>query len=191
MMLDYLEVMEKNEMNYQLGSFLLRRPEPEDLKALYQQKNDPQIASLLGGFSVGYAMADLEEWLEYHRKTTNEALWVVVDAENSNECVGHVGLYNIDFRIGMAEFAILLGNPRVWGKGLGKACTNFALQYGFNELNLNRIYLSVLATNERAIMLYHSLRFAEEGRLRQAQYKNGHYVDVLLMSILREEYERP
>lgn len=177
-------------MNYQIESFLLRRPEPTDLEALYQQKNDPGVSRLLGGFSPGYAMADLKEWLENHRKSTNEVLWAIVDTSNANECVGHVGLYNIDYRIGMAEFAIMLGNPRVWGQGLGRACTTFALQYGFDELNLNRIYLSVLTTNERAIALYRSLKFVQEGLLRQAQYKNGQYVDVLLMSILKDEYDR-
>lgn len=175
-------------MNYDLGDYILRRPEQIDLEALYIQKNDPEIAALLGGFTQGYAMPDLREWLELHRQRSDEVIWAVVDKHN-DQCVGHVGIYQIDYRVRDAEFAIMLGERAVWGHGLGRACTRFAIGYGFGELNLNRIHLSVLATNERAIRLYHSLGFHDEGCLRQAQFKNGRYIDVVLMSMLHAEYE--
>ena len=175
-------------MNYILGDYILRRPELTDLEAFYVQKNDPEIATLLGGFTLGYAMADLRDWLEYHRKRNDEVIWAIVEKARE-KCVGHVGLYQIDHRIRDAEFAIMLGDRTVWGRGLGKACTRLTIDYGFRELNLNRIHLSVLATNERAIHLYHSLGFQDEGRLRQAQFKKGQYIDVVLMSMLRSEYE--
>lgn len=175
-------------MNYILGDFILRRPEPADLESLYEQKNDPEIAALLGGFTLGYAMTDLRDWLEFHRKRNDEVVWAVVEHE-TKRCVGHVGLYQIDYRIRMAEFAIMLGDRTIWGRGLGKDCTRVVLDFGFRELNLNRIHLNVLATNERAIRLYHSLGFQDEGRLRQAQYKHGQYVDICLMSLLRTEFE--
>jgi ribosomal-protein-alanine N-acetyltransferase len=174
-------------MNYRLGDFVLRRIEPEDLPELYHQKNDPAVAAMLGGFTTGYSMTDLKHWVEYHRTRSDEVLLAIAEAE-TNRCVGHVGLYNIDYRIRMAEFAIMLGNPTTWNKGLGRACTNFMLNYGFRDLNLNRIYLTVLATNERAMRLYHSLGFRDEGRMRQAQYKDGQYIDVFMMSLLRSEF---
>jgi [ribosomal protein S5]-alanine N-acetyltransferase len=174
-------------MNYTVAGYLLRRPEPADLELLHEYKNDPELAGMLGGFSLGYSMTDLREWMEFHRQRKDEVLWAIVAAE-SGICAGHLGLYQVDHRIRMAEFAILIGDRSAWGKGLGRACTSFALEYGFNELNLNRIHLSVLTTNERAIRMYRAVGFREEGVLRQAQFKNGRYVDVLLMSVLRKEY---
>lgn len=174
-------------MNYQLGDIILRRPEPKDLDSLYQQKNDPEIAALLGGFTTGYSTKDMTDWLDYHRRQRDEVIWSIARSLD-DICLGHVGLYNIDYRIRSAEFAILVGNRTAWGKGIGRKCTEFMLHYGFKELNLNRIHLSVLAINERAIRLYHLIGFQEEGRLEQAQYKGGNYVDVILMRILRQEY---
>lgn len=174
-------------MNYCVGDVVLRRPEPKDLNALYVYKNDPEIALMLGGFTTGYSMQDLEEWLEYHRRCKDEVVWVIAQ-QRDDRCIGHVGLYNIDLRVRSAEFGILLGDRETWGKGIGRACTKFVLEIGFFELNLNRIYLSVLVTNERAIRLYRTLGFREEGRMRQAQFKNGSYVDCLNMAILRDEY---
>lgn len=175
---------------HDLGGCLLRRPEPGDADALYRQKNDPQVAALLEGFSRGMSRADVLEWIERHRRATDEVLWVVADADGER-CLGHVGLYRVDPRVRSAEFGIMLGEPSVWGRGIGRACTRFALEYGFGELNLNRISLTVLASNVRAAGLYRSLGFRDEGRLRQAQYRRGRYDDVLLMALLRDEFAAP
>ena len=174
-------------MNYQVGEYLLSRPEDEDLEYLYQQKNDPEVAQLLGGFSHGYSKQDLREWLEYHRKRNDEVLFVIRE-KGTNKCIGHVGLYRIDHRARTAEFAIMIGDKSAWGKRLGRAFTEFAMEYAFNELNLNRMELSLLSTNKRAEALYRSLKFSVDGILREAQYKNGNYIDVIVMSILRSEY---
>ncbi len=175
-------------MNHRLDDVVLRRPEPKDEEALYQQKNDPDIARLLGGFSKGYSRADISEWIERHRKLGDEVIWVIADAAD-DRCLGHVGLYRIDGRVRSAEFAVMIGDKAAWGRGLGKKVTRFALWYGFEMLNLNRIELNFLATNGRARRLYEGLGFRPEGTLRQAQYKDGQYADVVLMSILRGEYD--
>ncbi len=173
---------------HEVAGFRLRKLEPSDIDALYVVKNDPEIASMLGGFSTGYSRTDLEGWVEFHRVAKDEALFVIADTKD--RAIGHVGFYKIDHRIRSAEFAIVIGDRSTWGKGLGRACTRFAIEYGFDELNLRRIYLEVLVTNERAVKLYRSLGFVEEGRLRQAQWQQGKYVDVLVMGLLIEEYGR-
>lgn len=175
-------------MNQKVGDILLRRIELKDLDGLYDQKNDPEIAALLGGFTTGYSREELKDWLEYHRKRQDECLWAIASIEDDT-CLGHVGFYQIDHRIRSAEFAIMIGDRARWGSGIGTACTRFAIDYGFFELNLNRIHLSALSSNERAIRLYQAIGFREEGRLRQAQYKGGRYLDVVLMALLRAEYD--
>lgn len=173
---------------YEVAGFRLRKPERTDVPALYIIKNDPVIAAMLGGFSTGYSRADLEAWVESHRLATDEALFVIADADD--RAIGHVGLYQIDHRRRSADFAIVIGDPTVWGRGVGRACSRFAIEFGFDMLNLRRIQLQVIETNERAIHLYHSLGFVDEGRLRQAYWQQGAYVDMLLMGLLIEEYRR-
>jgi [ribosomal protein S5]-alanine N-acetyltransferase len=169
-----------------LGDIRLRKPEPKDVDALYEQKNDREIAALLAGSNTGYTRADIVDWVEFHRSAPDEALFVI--AADDDRCLGHVGLYRIDHRVRSAEFAILIGDKPSWGQGLGRRCTTFMVDYGFDQLNLNRIYLEVLATNTRAAELYRKIGFVEEGRLRSAQFKEGRYVDVIVMSVLRDEY---
>jgi RimJ/RimL family protein N-acetyltransferase len=174
-------------MIYRVGDFILRNPETEDAEALYHYKNDPEIAGMLGGFTSGYSLLDINDWVEFHRKCDDEVVWVIADA-GSDRCVGHVGFYKIDHRSRSAEFAILIGERELWGQGLGRAVAKKTLEFGFNELNLNRVHLTFMATNEPARRLYLALGFKNEGILRQAQYKNGRYLDLVAMAILREEY---
>jgi RimJ/RimL family protein N-acetyltransferase len=171
----------------EVAGYRLRKPEPSDVHALYRLKNDPDVVAMLVGFTTGYSTADLEAWVERHRTAANEALFVIADPED--RAIGHVGLYDIDHRVQSAEFAIAIDRS-MWGKGLGRACSRRVIEYGFGELNLRRITLEVLETNERAIRLYRSLGFVDEGRLRQAYRKQGDWIDVLLMGLLVAEYRR-
>lgn len=171
-----------------LGPVTLRKPELTDITALYRQKNDEAVRSLLGGFSTGYSRKDIERWIQKRLEPGDDVVAVIARMPE-NECIGHVGLYQIDHRVRAAEFAIVIGEAAARGQGIGRLCTRYAVDYGFRELNLNRISLQVLATNDRAIGLYRSIGFQEEGRLRHGQYRNGQYVDVVLMSILRGEFD--
>lgn len=174
-------------MTLQHGSVLIRRPEVNDSDALYEIKNDPAVMSHLGGFHVGLSSADIKKWIEFHNSRTDEVVWIIADAE-SNQCIGHAGLYKIDYRIRSAEFAILVSKDR-WGDGIGREVSERVISFGFLELNLSRISLTVLEGNARARALYEKIGFMKEGVFRRAQYKGGRYHHLVCYSILREEFD--
>ncbi len=59
-----------------------------------------------------------------------------------------------------------------------KDATEAIIDYGFKKLNLNKIYLNVLATNERAIKFYQKLGFGFEGTFKKHLFVDGEYVDL-------------
>lgn len=170
-----------------LDAVALRRPEPKDADFFYEFRNDWEVIQGLGGFSSGYAVKDIQDWIEYHRNKRDEIIWTIAE-QDTDACLGHVGIYKIDHRIRSAEFAIMLGNKEWWGKGVGKNVTYATIDYAFKQLNLHRIYLTVLKTNERAVALYEKLGFKTEGVLRDEQYRDGRYIDVVIMGILESEW---
>jgi RimJ/RimL family protein N-acetyltransferase len=89
-----------------------------------------------------------------------------------------------------AEFRIFLGNKAYWTRGIGTECTKLMVVYGFEKLNLNRIWLGVNADNIGGVRAYEKAGFIKEGILRQEQYRNFRYYDVVRMSVLRSEYEK-
>ena len=169
-----------------LEAAVLRKPEPDDVPQLYEYRNDEEVTSGLGGFSTGYSKRDMLNWVERHDSRTDEVVYVIADRETMR-CLGHVGLYNIDSRVRSAEFAILIGDKQQWGRGLGQQVSRLLIEYGFRQLNLHRVYLKVLVTNERGIRLYERLGFRREGVLRDDQFRNGRYVDVVVMGLLESE----
>ena len=60
--------------------------------------------------------------------------------------------------------------------------------YGFNQLNLHRIFLMVISSNPRAIRAYEKVGFIREAVFRKHIYQNGEYCDDHLMGILESEW---
>jgi RimJ/RimL family protein N-acetyltransferase len=81
----------------------------------------------------------------------------------------------------------LIGDKTCWNQGYGTESVRLLCQHGFNTLNLNRIFLHVFESNPRAIRAYEKAGFTLEGRERQAEYKDGKFIDVLRMSLLKSE----
>ena len=83
---------------------------------------------------------------------------------------------------------IIIGEPEQLGKGYGTEALMLLLGYSFDELNLHRVFLRVVDFNQRAIESYLKCGFSKEGRLRDAIFLDGDYHDVVVMSILEEEF---
>lgn len=122
---------------------------------------------------------------EMLRSKDDEVLFSIWAADNF---IGTVGLYSIHPIARSAEFRIFIGDKEYWGRGIGTECTQMVLDYGFSRLNLNMIWLGVNIENKAAIRVYEKSGFVYEGQLRQVQYRNGRYYDVLRFSVLREEW---
>jgi RimJ/RimL family protein N-acetyltransferase len=103
--------------------------------------------------------------------------------------IGNIGFSSIDWRNRQSEFGIMIGEKSFWNQGYGTEAVRLLVRHGFNTLNLNRIYLHVFENNPGAIRAYEKAGFIHEGKERQAEFKNGEYIDVLMMSILKDEFE--
>ncbi|MBO8160920.1 MAG: GNAT family N-acetyltransferase [Thermosipho sp. (in: Bacteria)] len=77
--------------------------------------------------------------------------------------------------------------PEERGKGKGKKMLSFAIDFAFNELNLERITAEVYEYNEKSLKLLEKLGFKIEGRIRKGKYHNGRYYDILIYGMLKEE----
>ena len=112
-------------------------------------------------------------------------------ASMDGEIVGQLGLMtNIDRHRRKHAAEIGMGvRDDFWGKGVGTALVLFTIDMADNWLNLLRLELSVYADNERAIALYAKHGFEKEGEMRSFAFRNGRYVDALLMARVRAPIE--
>jgi RimJ/RimL family protein N-acetyltransferase len=75
------------------------------------------------------------------------------------------------------------------GKGLGRACVRLLKQMAFRDLGAHRFWLDVKTLNTRALQLYASEGFVEEGRLRESVRVADGYDSLIVMSMLDREYQ--
>ena len=71
------------------------------------------------------------------------------------------------------------------GKGVGKELMRAIVDLADNWLNLTRLELEVYADNQAAIRLYERFGFEVEGKLRQHAFRDGQFVDSIVMGRIR------
>ena len=105
-----------------------------------------------------------------------------------DKLIGDTSLWMRTSIHGEAWFGISIGDRNYWSKGYGTDAVRLTIGYGFNELNLRRISLSLNDYNERALKSYLKAGFQVEGRAREESLRDGIYYDGIYMGILREEW---
>jgi RimJ/RimL family protein N-acetyltransferase len=103
--------------------------------------------------------------------------------------IGNIGIMHLDWLNRKADIGVMIGEKEYWSKGYGTEAINLLLRYMFEELNLERIGLYCDEENLRAQRSYQKCGFRVEGKLRHYLFKNGQFIDDIMMSILRSDWE--
>jgi ribosomal-protein-alanine N-acetyltransferase len=74
-----------------------------------------------------------------------------------------------------------------WGQGIMAEAIKAVLTFGFHELGLNRVEAMVLAGNTSSAGFLEKLGFQKEARLREYEFVQGKFRDVLLFSLLSQD----
>ena len=159
----------------------------EDAEKYVEWFSDFKTADGIGKSSSVMTVESERAWIEKNLNN-NEYNFAIVNKEN-DELMGNCGIMNINQKDRCAEVGIFIGNEESRSKGYGAEVLRILLDYGFNYLNLNNIYLGVMSFNERAINCYKKVGFKECGRRRESYFLNGKYYDHVYMDILAREFE--
>ena len=159
----------------------------DDVEEYAEMVNDIKVSVGLGYLSYTNII-DFESEKEFLISVKKEKRFAVRLLEN-DELLGNVGFKSVGEIHRTAEMGIMLGNPKYQRKGYGMEAINLLLDYGFSFLNLRNISLNVFEYNEVAYNLYKKIGFKEAGRLRKAVEILGKTYDVIIMDMLKEEFQ--
>lgn len=169
------------------GGVGLRPVLEQDLQSLTRWRDNEFACPLY------YSLALMSEWAlrNWLRALLGDSsrMRFMVQVLDGQATVGIVGLEHIDYRNQSAELAGLIIDPEQRGRGLGTSAVGILLQYAFNDLNLHRVFARIHASNGPAQRVVAKAGLQSEGTARQCDFHNGAYVDVIYMSILREEWK--
>lgn len=158
----------------------------DDIEIINSWRNDKNTIDLLGANFRYINLETDKEWINNYQKNRDKQVRCSICIDK--KIIGLISLTSIDNINRKSELHVLIGDKDSRGKGYGKKSIQLMLNHAFNNLNLNKVYLTVLSSNFIAKKLYSDLGFKEEGVLRKEIYKNGDYVDCNIMSILKEEF---
>ena len=157
----------------------LRLATPDDIPAIVTLERTPMAREFVGQWSE-----------ERHRATITggDARYYVSETD-----WGEIQAYAILRGIQEDSRAIELKRivVAVPERGLGRKILSELIRIAFLELGAHRFFLDVFEDNSRARHLYESVGFQQEGVMRDAARRDGHWCNLHLMSMLESEFRQP
>jgi RimJ/RimL family protein N-acetyltransferase len=171
------------------GKLVRLRPiEMTDLDRYWGWINDSEAMRHVAVRAL-YSRTEEEEILrKLVTQTQPPEVTLAIEVASEGRHIGSVALHEIRGIERRATLGIMIGDKASWDHGYGTDTVQTMLRYGFEELNLNRIDLTVDEDNARGIACYRKCGFIEEGRLRQHRFAQGRYWDTIVMAVLAEEF---
>lgn len=151
-----------------------------DIGYLNDWKNDEETYMFLGGGFMPVSIDQQEKWLDsLIDATENNKRYIICNYEHTP--LGMVGLYGINWIHRTCEIGMYLGNRDSQGKGLGTEACNLIEKFAVEYLNLRKINLKVVKSNEKAMNMWKRLGFIKIGEFNKERFVKGQYYNLILM----------
>ena len=171
---------------------VLREMTLDDVEWYLEHFSTPEVVEGSGFPAPVDIEAAKEELEQYILKPWSEGTGLRwgIELKDEPKLIGSAGFYKWEADPHRkAEIGYDL-NPVHWGKGIMREALEAIIDYGFVEMNLNRISLLVISSNERSLRLAHRLGFVQECVMRENAFFNGRFIDDVMFSLLRSEWRR-
>ena len=162
----------------------IRKFEKKDISDKVRWINDPRNNKYLH-YDLPLNVLKTEEWFEKNKNRT-ERYDAIIEVDGIS--VGLVGLLSIDKKNRKAEYYIAIGEVLFKGKGVALQATKKILEYAFEELYLQRVYLYTETENIAAQRLFHKIGFRKEGCIKNDLFSKGHWVDRFVYGMTKSDY---
>lgn len=160
----------------------LRKFEQKDIKNKVKWINDKKNNEYLH-YNLPLTIEGTTIW---YKKISNLKSRYDAVIEYNGTPIGIIGLININKKKG--EYYITLGEHEYKRKGISYIASKKLITYGFNNLELEKIWLCVDSENLAARKLYEKLGFKLEGTLKKDIYFKGKMIDRCIYGIIKEEW---
>lgn len=131
--------------------------------------------------------SEVESYVENLQKSKNDCLFAIY-YKKDNQFIGTQRIGHIDWRAGLADMGIMIGNRQYWGKGLATDALSVSCDYAFNELSLRKLTGGTPASNIAMYKCFEKIGFKREGSLRKNLLISGKYIDHYLYGLFRKEF---
>ncbi len=161
---------------------------PEQMTYIFENLPKDDIKRILGHRSErDYEKEASKHQNGYSSYNRRFKLFLLTD-KASNTIIGRCGIHNWNIEHRRAEIGYVMEDEQYKRKGLMTEALEVILDYGFRNLNLNRIEALVGAGNVPSLRLMEKFNFTKEGLLRQHAYASDKFEDSVMFSKLYHEH---
>jgi [ribosomal protein S5]-alanine N-acetyltransferase len=165
----------------------LRDFRPADAHALRRWFNTPQVTEGLVEQRAAFTEDEARAWVERAVAASGrDRKWAVVVDERP-EPAGFTALYGLGGQAA-PELGILIGEPQLWGRGVGTEAQRLTIERAFSELGAHRVVELILADNVRARRVVERLGFELEGIMRGHVRRGERLLDVAVYGLSPEGF---
>jgi RimJ/RimL family protein N-acetyltransferase len=176
-------------ISYEGKTTRLRPLQKSDSKKSIVWRNDPDIREYAQGYRFPVTQQMEDKWYESTLDDQSHLRVVyAIETKEGNVLIGFIHLFQIDWISRLCYFGLSIGEKEYHGKGMAVDSSGIMFDYAFECLNMRKICIEVAAYNTHVITLYEKFGFVEEGRLKQQQYLDGAYHDMVLMGLFVDRY---
>ncbi len=176
------------EHSFWVGKRLyFRTLERSDLsKNYFQWFNDQKVTRYMYNGIFPNSMKRMRDFYK-EVKEQKHIVFAIIN-KRADQHIGNVGIHRINWKDGIGEYGIIIGEKQYHNRGYGTEATRMILDYIFKRVGLRRVWLGVHAEHQKAIAIYKKIGFKIEGRLRKEILTDGRWHDRLVMGIFKDEY---
>ena len=161
---------------------VLRPVEEDDYPLILRWQNHPEVWWYMD-YERPFSLEDVRDDMDRSRLEGHPFV-IAVDGRP----VGRIGLNRFRHRDRMCSLYLYIGEPAFWGRGYARDAVMALLAFAFDRLDLHQVDLWTLATNNRVVDVYERCGFQRDAVLRDRSFKDGQFVDHVVMSVTREEF---
>lgn len=161
----------------------MRKLELKDANKMMETLNDKSVTNTMRISLRSFSLDECKDYILNSNKDDKNIDFAITD-ENDN-WVGTISLKNIDYSKKEAEYAIIT-SKEVHGKGYSQKATKEILEYAFNKLKLDKVYLYVSVNNIRANKFYQKVGFIFDKCERNGLKLGNEYQDINWYHALRK-----
>ena len=167
----------------------LRAVEKEDLVYLRDWRNIPSFRRNFREVRE-LSLVDQDVWFDSLQKTKHiNYMFIIIDLKN-NKPIGAAGLLYINWIIRSADFSFYIGDQKkyIGDDGIAEEATKLLIDYGFKNLNLNKIWMELYEFDSQKIDFFmRKFKFVQDGILRDNCFEDGRYWNSLIISLLKKD----
>ncbi|CAH0535322.1 Spermidine N(1)-acetyltransferase [Vibrio stylophorae] len=176
-------------MQLELDNYYLRSLEIADSESFYMWSRDREVTLYsLSSYAYPQSKSDIEKWLSTINASPKNVSFGICSKAN-DQLIGYTGVSGISTLNRSGEYFILIGEKECWGQGIGTEVTKIVTDYAIQTLGLHRVQLTASSRNQGAIKAYEKAGYQHEGVMRQSGFRNGEFIDKVLMSVLSSEWK--